>query len=208
MNHTVTEIREYWNKMTLESDSKAFEDLFRLMQAKAMRFCTRFVDDRIAAEDIVSEVFADIWCNRISLTNVTNPEVYLLRAIRNKSTKVWKRKARMHVVPLDENHDNIPDQYRPDHDLENKELILQLDKAISQLPAQCKIVFKMVKEDGLKCAEVADLLDISVRTVHTQIYRAMNKINQAVSMNKKDAKVVAINITVILAFFYFFFNSL
>jgi RNA polymerase sigma-70 factor (ECF subfamily) len=209
MMHTNIDIDNYWKSVVFESDSRAFECLFHKLQNKCIRFCMRFVDSRETAEDIVSDVFADLWVGRNRLQEVRDPEVYVLISIRNKSSKHWKKKAKMEIVPLDDLHDKVSDEYRPDHELEKKELMLTLDKAIDKLPLQCKTVFKLVKEDGLKCAQVAEILDISIRTVHTQMYRAMNKINTTISEQfPADPKVIKISVATGLIILYFFLNLL
>jgi RNA polymerase sigma-70 factor (ECF subfamily) len=83
----------------------------------------------------------------------------------------------IHLVTIDDNSLELVDTYRPDLEMERKELMFKFDRAIETLPHQCKIVFRLVKEDGMKCREVADILQISTRTVHTQLYRAMKKLS-------------------------------
>jgi len=66
----------------------------------------------------------------------------------------------------------------PGKELERRELILKMDQAIETLPHQCKIIFSLIKEEGLKYKEVAQILDISPRTVETQLVRAMKKLDK------------------------------
>jgi len=113
-------------------------------------------------------------------------------------------------VPINEDLDVFVDVYRPDEDLEKKELIALLDKAIASLPLQCRMAFKLVKEDGMKCAEVAEVLNISVRTVHAQICRAMKKLNSALAQYQEGkpetpSKAVVRNIASAVAVFFLCF---
>jgi len=85
----------------------------------------------------------------------------------------------IHVVNVDEYSTDLIDTASPDFKLERKELLHKLDSVIETLPLQCKIIFRLVKEDGMKCQEVADILSLSVRTVHTQLFRAMGKLGVA-----------------------------
>jgi RNA polymerase sigma-70 factor (family 1) len=179
------QILNYWKKVVLNSDSKAFEQFFYLLNARCIKFCRQYVSDKESAEELVSDVFVDFWLNRQKLSNVKNPEVYILVCVKNKSLNHFKKNSRMQVVSLDAEVNEVPDVYRHDEELEKKELFLQLDKAINSLPLQCKVVFKLVKEDGMKCADVAQILNISVRTVHAQIYRAMNKLNSIMVQSKE-----------------------
>ena len=65
--------------------------------------------------------------------------------------------------------------------IEESELTKILDQAIAALPDQRRIIFKLVKEEGLKCKAVAEILDISVRTVENQLYKAVSILADAVS---------------------------
>ncbi|MNL26123.1 RNA polymerase sigma factor [compost metagenome] len=58
-------------------------------------------------------------------------------------------------------------------DVENKELAALLDQAVRALPEQRRIIFRLIKEDGFKSREVARILNISVRTVENQMYKAV-----------------------------------
>lgn len=205
------QILDYWRGVIFNSDSKAFEQLFYSINAKCIKFCRQYIHDKETAEEIVSDVFVDIWLNRDKLLHVLKPEVYMLISIKNKALNHWKKSSHMQLVSIDDEINELPNTHRPDEELERKELMMQLDKAINSLPNQCRIIFKLVKEDGMKCGEVAEVLNISVRTVHTQIYRAMNKLNALMlkyEETNSSANFRNIASAVILIFFYFFFKSL
>lgn len=196
------EICTYWKQVVFESNVNAFEKLFRLTNANFIKFCRQYTSDKEASEEIVSDVFVDLWFNRNKLAHVKNPEVYLLICVKNKALNHWKKNSYMQLVPIDEEANEIMDAYRPDEELERKELFMQLDKAIGSLPHQCRVIFKLVKEDGMKCGEVAEILNISIRTVHAQIYRAMNKLNTTmVKHQTSPAATIIKNIASAIALF-------
>lgn len=204
------QILNYWKIIVSEGDSKAFEQLFHLTNAKFIKFCRQYVSDKETAEEIVSDIFVDVWLNRNKLEHVRKPEVYMLISIKNKALNHWKKNSYLKVVPIDEEVTEFTDAYRPDEELERKELFMQLDKAISSLPHQCRVIFKLVKEDGMKCAEAAEILNISVRTVHAQIYRAMNKLNAVMTKHEagtSSAIVRDIASAIVIIFFYFFLSA-
>lgn len=140
-------------------------------------FCSFYVYQKEIAEEIVSDVFVHLWVNRANLSHVVNPETYLFVSVKNRAINHCKSAAKLKLVNIDDCGDELAFTYQPDKDFEKKELMFQLDKAIETLPLQCKVIFKMVKENGMKCKEVAEILEISPRTVETQVYRAMNKIS-------------------------------
>jgi RNA polymerase sigma factor (sigma-70 family) len=64
-------------------------------------------------------------------------------------------------------------------------LLRRINNAINALPPRCKLVFKLVKEDGLPYREVADILDISVKTIDNQLAIALRKISEAINLQLK-----------------------
>ena len=64
----------------------------------------------------------------------------------------------------------------PESILITRELRSRIQDAIEQLPPRCKIIFKLIKEDGLSYKEVASIMEISVKTVDTQLYLALKKL--------------------------------
>ncbi|WP_394803734.1 sigma-70 family RNA polymerase sigma factor [Niabella hibiscisoli] len=68
----------------------------------------------------------------------------------------------------------------------NKETLSEINAAINELPDRCRLIFKLIKEDGLKYAEVAQLLEISIKTVENQMSIAVKKL--AVVINRMIAE--------------------
>jgi len=203
-------IADCWKRVTLHSDADAYKQLFYLLNGKFLKFCGQYISDKETSEEIVSDIFVDLWQNRSRLAHVERPEVYMLVSIKNKALRQWKKNSSMQLVPINEDLDVFADVYRPDEELEKKELISQLDKAVAGLPLQCRMAFKLVKEDGMKCAEVAEVLNISVRTVHAQIYRAMKKLNSALAQYQENSpetssKTIIRNIASGVAVFFLYF---
>ncbi|MFA6086551.1 RNA polymerase sigma-70 factor [Mucilaginibacter sp.] len=170
-------IYDLWNRVCTTSDDKAFEALFYLLNNKLIRFCVLYVHQREIAEEIVSDAFVKCWINRASLAEVQNPSSYLFVAVKNLSLNYVKKFSSIHLVELDHTDNvqliNVND---PQKELENKELYFKMDQAIDSLPRQCRIVFRLIKEDEMKYKEVAEILNISPRTVQTQLFRAVKKL--------------------------------
>lgn len=199
------DILNCWSGITLNNDLKAFEQLFYLLNSKFVRFCKQYVDKEVA-EEIVSDVLVNCWVDRANLRHVSNPEAFLLISVKNKALNHLRDNSYMELVPMDEECEEIIDLYRPDKEMERKELMMKLDKAIASLPLQCRAVFTLVKEDGMKCAAVAEILNISVRTVHTQLYRAMKKLNSSLStQDSQNPDAVIRNIIPVIIFILFTF---
>lgn len=166
-----------WSKICLEDDIKSFEQLYRLLYSRLIKFSTYYVSDKHIAEDIVAEVFVKCWENRIASTHVLNPESYFFIAIKNQSIKYLKKNSSVTFIDLVNENDNISmSTHTPQYLLETKELHQQLDHAIAGLAPQAATVFRLIKESGMKYKEVAELLNISPRTVQTQLFRAIAKL--------------------------------
>jgi len=166
-----------WNKICLESDINAFEQLYRFLYSRLIRFSVYYVGDKQAAEDLVTEVFVKCWENRTSGTTVLNPESYFFIAVKNQSLKHLKKNSSVTFIDLaDVDEDVSATAQTPQYLLETKELHKQLNLAIESLAPQAREVFRLIKEGGMKYKEVAELLNISPRTVQTQLFRAIAKL--------------------------------
>lgn len=163
-------------------DDKAFESFFYLLNGPLLKFCMMYIHQKEWAEEIVSDVFAKCWINRKSLTDIQNPDTYLFVAVKNQSLNHLKKYSHLHLVQLDDtNETKLTRTYNPQEELEKKELMFKLEYAIEALPQQCRIIFRLIKEDGLRYKEVAEILNISPRTVQTQLFRAMKKLSAVLS---------------------------
>ncbi|MCX2583556.1 RNA polymerase sigma-70 factor [Pedobacter sp. MR22-3] len=166
-----------WSKICLESDMNAFEQLYRFLYSRLIKFSIYYVGDKQAAEDLVTEVFVKCWENRSASTHVLNPESYFFIAVKNQSLKHLKKKSSVTFMDLaDVDEDVSATAQTPQYILETKELHQQLHLAIESLAPQAREVFRLIKEGGLKYKEVAELLNISPRTVQTQLFRAIAKL--------------------------------
>ena len=178
-----------WQQLCLRDDLKAFEALFYALNNRLVKFCVLYIHNKEAAEEIVSDVFVKCWENRSNLAGIENPETYLFVAVKNQSLNYLKKFSHIHVVPVDSSDSvQLINTYDPEKELERKELHFMLDQAIATLPKQACIIFKLIKEDGMKYKEVAEILNISPRTVQTQLFRAIKKLSLIVSAQSATSK--------------------
>ncbi len=164
------------NKIRL-GNSAAFEELFNLYCKQLINFSRNYVKDKQIAENVVQDVFVSVWQNRTNLDPTKMIKAYLFTAVKNNSLK--------HLRHLNtenkEIEDNLPytdDKERPDKKLDEKEMELKIHQAIDELPEKCMEIFKMNRFENLKYAEIASILDISVKTVETQMGRALKKLRE------------------------------
>jgi RNA polymerase sigma-70 factor (family 1) len=174
-----------------------------------------YIHKKEEAEEIVTDVFVKTWMNRSNMQHIQRPDTYLFVAVKNQSLNYLKKYSSIHVVPVEDSNDvSLIDTANPHIQLEKKELHFYLDQSIEALPQQCRIIFRLIKEDGLKYKEVAEILNISPRTVQTQLTRAMQKLSVALSgysgLPSRSAinNDAVLNILMLLTFFAKFFLSL
>ena len=178
-----------WKQICFEDDLKAFEVLFHLLNTRLIKFCVFYIRQKEAAEEIVSDVFVKCWESRKNLTEIINPETYLFVAVKNQSFNYLKKYSNIHLVQIESSEEvEFVNTVDPEKELERKELHFLMDQAISTLPQQCCIIFKLIKEDGMKYKEVAAILNISPRTVQTQLVRAMKKLSVILSQHHQAAR--------------------
>ncbi|QEM09809.1 RNA polymerase sigma-70 factor [Mucilaginibacter rubeus] len=189
-----------WKLICNNDDENAFELFFHVLNNSLIKFCVLYVHQREIAEEIVSDVFVKCWLNRKNLTEIQNPETYLFVAVKNQSLNHIKKYSTIHLVQIEEtNSVEFVNTYNPQKEIENKELIFRMDQAIAGLPQQCRIVFRLIKEDGMKYKEVAEILNISPRTVQTQLFRAIKKLSVVLTQyNKHSENIPKANVINIL----------
>jgi len=173
-----------------------------------------YIHQKEAAEEIVSDVFVKCWMNRKGLTDVQNMDTYLFVAVKNQSLNYLKKYSHIHLVQIeDTNETKFVKTFNPQEELEKKELLFKMEQSIEALPQQCRIIFRLIKEDGIKYKEVAEILNISPRTVQTQLFRAMKKLSFVLSDYRSPVRSVSgndaiLSILVLLSFSKLFFSGL
>jgi RNA polymerase sigma-70 factor (family 1) len=163
-------------------DQKAFGVLFQMFYKRLLGFAFQYVRTTEVAEEIVSDVFVRLWKKRSDLSTIENPEAYLFIAVKNGSLSYLEKYSLYQVVQLPDNErSELVNLDNPQKELEWKELLFKMDEAVSALPGECQRVFRLSREEGFKTKEVADILNVSPRTVETQLYRAIKKIDSMLS---------------------------
>lgn len=162
---------------------RAYEELYNRFFDGLHRFAFSFVKSNEVAEEIVSDVFIKIWQIRNRLSEVENLKVYLYTIARNFSLNYIQRTYKTPPVSLDE-LDVMPvvEMGNPEEMLISAETLRALRQVIQELPPQCRLIFQLVKEEGLKYKEVAEILQVSPLTVRNQLAIAVRRLGQALPM--------------------------
>lgn len=170
------DIPELLNRI-YSGDTQAFKELYDHYCTPLMQLALNIVHNREMAEEVVADVFIAVWRKKESLLQVSNLKWYLYAATRNIALNYLRKYAHKKTLHLDEAH-LLEYEITPEAQLINNEMRRHINMAISELPPQCRLIFKLVKEDGLKYREIAELLNISIKTVENQVGIALKKLTK------------------------------
>lgn len=153
--------------------------LFRKYYTNLLFYATRIVGEE-EAEDVVQDVFVELWRRQESMTVGEQIQAFLYRAVYTRALNVLKHrdiKNSYEAVMLDIHQKRI-EFYQPDSNdvvkrIEDRELRKELSDAINELPDKCKMVFKLSYMHDMKNKEIAETLGISLRTVEAHMYKAL-----------------------------------
>lgn len=182
----VENIVELQRRIALYEDEPAYKEIFFLYYTPLIKFAETFVHDRQSAEEIVSDVMMKIWEKRKDIQSISNLRVYLYVSTKNASLNFLAKQKKVEILSIE--HLNLDFQsadLNPEQLMITAEMVRRINNAVNQLPPRCKLVFKLVKEDGLPYKEVADILDISIKTIDNQLAIALRKISEAINVQLK-----------------------
>ncbi len=171
-----------------KGDKKAFDVFFESYYPKLINFAVPFTNSVAQAEDVVSEVLTNILVDRKRIFSLNNFNAYLYTAIKNKALTHLRKQHQA----LTYSHENYRSKYQfvnapnPHELLVENELKQVVSNMITQLPDRRKTVFHMIKEDGLSYKEVAQLLDISERTVEVHLKLAVRSLRECIAHYLSD----------------------
>ena len=162
-----------FKNVTDYDDYNAFENIFKRTYTSVCSFVQKMVRSHELAEEIVDDVFFSLWKNRKKIRITSSFKSYLLTSVRNRSLDCLRKMKKKQNLAL-ENASTLPSsQSSVLENMECNELQLRIDTAIQLLPKQCRLIFILSREQGLKYREIAEMLSISIKTVDTQMGRAL-----------------------------------
>jgi len=162
-------------------DQHAYRQLFIQFYNKLARFVMGFTKNKELTEEIVSDVFINVWRRRKNIEEIKNLKLYLYVSAKNITFNYLKKLHRENLTDLDSVEIEPEDPFAdPGAALITREMNLKLKTAINALPPRCKLIYTLIKEDGLTYKQTAQLLGISESTVDNQLSIALKKISSAI----------------------------
>lgn len=154
-----------------------FEQIFKRWYAPLCRFAFRLTGKTQAAEDIVQEVFIQFWDKRKNLEIRQSEKAYLFQAVYNRSLNLLSMVKR-HPEVSDSGEYIHPESHAADADLLFSETENAIQNGLRILPDGCRQIFELSRFEGLSYKEIAELLDISPKTVEAQMSKALRILRQ------------------------------
>jgi RNA polymerase sigma-70 factor (ECF subfamily) len=178
-----------------DNDQVAYRELFLLLHNPLKQFAYSILKSGEEAEELVSDVFMRIWTKKDQLSLIESPLLYFYSTARNLAINRLTRQKRQAALSSNEWLVQMNSIYfDPEQLMMTQEMVNQVKKSINELPVRCRLIFKLVKEDGLKHRETAELLNISVKTVEAQLAIALRRIAKCMPMDLQNAAVRKLNL--------------
>jgi RNA polymerase sigma-70 factor, ECF subfamily len=170
-----------------DDDRFALNTLFATYYQKLCTFAFTYLHDRQEAEEIVSDVFVNLWKARHRLSIEKDIQSYLYISVKHACFESLNKQH----PELESDSDvidllDVIDTSISVNELEYQELRHELEHAVSLLPARCQQIFIMSRFDGLKYREISAILGISEKTVENQLVKALHVVRTAMRKFQRD----------------------
>jgi RNA polymerase sigma-70 factor (ECF subfamily) len=180
---------QYFKSLIAKGDQKKFRLMMELTSDELLRFAIGFLKNKEISEEIISDVYVKIWNNRSKLESIKNLKSYLFISVRNGCLSYLRKSKDDKIVSIEcVNEFNFSTLEEPEDESIEKEMLDQIYTAIEKLPCKCKMVFTLAKINGLKYREIAEILEITEKTVNNHLVLAVKKITEQITINKKINK--------------------
>ncbi|MDP4290187.1 MAG: RNA polymerase sigma-70 factor [Bacteroidota bacterium] len=183
-------LNNYWYKV-LEGDENSFKLLFRELFSDLCNYAYQYTTDRFLSEEIVQDVFIKIWLDKEKITLNKSIKSYIYQSVHNScinSLIQKKNKKQINNVLLSDESWAFIKESQPINSfllekLEAEDTKRMIQQIMLTLPAGSGEIFKLSRLENRSHQEIAEILNISVSTVRTQIFRVLEKISEGLSKN-------------------------
>lgn len=167
------------NGQNIKDGISSFEELFRLYYPRMHRYCMHFLHDEEEANDLVQDIFVQLWDEKEKLDESKNLESYFFTLLRNKCLNLLKRKVvegkyiRRQIMPEAERLYQLSFSSAAESQSLADRLSMELESLIASMPSQCGKVFQLRWIDGKKIREIAEDLNISTTMVDKHLAKGI-----------------------------------
>ena len=162
-------------------DEKVFEELFKTYYTPLCEYCMRYVSDADMAEEIVQDLFFKMWVKREELNINVSIKAYIFTSLRNHALNYISR------LKIQDRYNQFivirskSDVEHPVDVLEEKDMERIMKQAIAMLPEKRREIFEMSRFEDMKYLEIAEKLNVSVKTVESQMSKALEHMRKVLS---------------------------
>ena len=155
-----------------------YELLFREYFQPLLSYGISILKSEAEAEEVVQDIFFNLWRNKRKLNIHTSFSSYLYRAVHNNCLQLLKKEKRKLNYQQDKRNWNYQEGMNPGEILQYNELYDKINSAVDELPENCKTIFKLNRFQGLKYSEIAEKLTISIKTVEANMTKALKHLRR------------------------------
>jgi len=169
-----------------KGDIKSFEELFHRFHPGLSRYAKSLVDMGEIAEEVVQDVFYNIWKNRETLKISKSLQSYLYRSVYNNSMMVLRKRRREKSLDDVSTLEAQVESADPSQILQMNEVNELVSRTLESLPERTREIFRLNRQEGLKYLEIAERLSISVKTVEANMGKALKALRTTVERYEQE----------------------
>lgn len=169
-------------KPEIQINIHSFRDIYDLYYEPLCKFLLLYTKDASIVEDVVQEVFLTLWQNR-SAVEINYIKTYLFQGAKNKMLNYLRDEKNRSVLLERWFEEQVHSGFSETEKYDTDKLLIIVEKAIESLPQKCKEIFMLNKVENLPYKKIAEIKNISPKTVENQIGIALKKIREFLSSN-------------------------
>lgn len=177
---TESEVRKLLRQMKELDSQTAFRDFYNMTYDRLFRIAYYYVKQEEWSQEIVLDIFLKLWKQRDTLLDVKTSRDYCFILVKNASLNYLEKESKYathHSIPAGAQERS----YSPEESLISEELFAIYVKALDRLPERCREIFIRIREEKQSYAQVAEELDISIKTVDAQLQKAVTRLKEMIS---------------------------
>ncbi|PCJ91967.1 MAG: RNA polymerase sigma-70 factor [Flavobacteriaceae bacterium] len=166
-------------KQLKKGNEKAYSHLLNCYHHRLCVYADSLINDKDVAEDIVQNVFVRIWEKRNNLKTDFSIKSFLYKSVFNEF--IDQNRKRKSVTALEKKYIDALDSIVKEDNAALEKLFLMVQKEIQTLPPKCRMIFLLSKKEGLSNIEIAEHLDLSIKTIESHITKAFSILRKKVN---------------------------
>jgi len=177
---------QYQLRKIRKGDVGSFERIFHRFHPGLTRYAESLVHKSEIAEEVVQDVFYNLWKNRESLRITSSWQRYLYRSVYNNSMMYLRKIRREHPMAEQLSYHLEIESEDPSGILQQEELTERISKTLEALPDRTRVIFQLNRLEGLKYKEIAESLSISVKTVEVHMGKALKALRTSLQKYEQE----------------------